>query len=114
MSGPSDQPTSSTKTPTSAELHDLAKWFLRTLGFTLDRQDQSGLADWWTHPELGELLVVRPEAGDFHRRYRELISELSAQLGCPSDHDLRVEWLGRRVAVEILARGAELKLRKDD
>lgn len=108
----SPAPAGAVKTPTPADLHGLSRWILETLGFKLDRQDQSGLADWWSHPELGELLVVGPEAADFPRRYRELISELCEKLGCPSDHDLRLDWIGRLVAKQLLDKAAAL--RKDD
>lgn len=63
------------------------------LRFTRVGPDVSGLADWWSHPTFGELLVVRPEAGDYRIRTRELVSDLSEKLGCPSDHDLRLVWM---------------------
>lgn len=77
----------------NAQHHDLIKFTLRKLGFAHDREDPSGLADWWVHPTLGEFMVIRPAAGDYWTRMKELVGDLAQAHECPDPHELQTQWL---------------------
>lgn len=73
--------------------HDFITFTIRSLGFTLDHADPTGLADWWTHPTMGEFMVVHPLAGDYWTRTKELVGDLATALDCPPVHELQLEWI---------------------
>lgn len=73
--------------------YDAMTRVLSSLGFEQGDPHHSKMGEYWFHPTSGEVVVPKPEAGDYHRRMIELIMDLAMVHDCPLTYELQFKWL---------------------